>query len=65
MGRVRTLMIKKMALKLLEQYGDKFTTNFEYNKKVLKEILTIPSKKIRNILAGYIAELKSKSQKAS
>lgn len=54
-----------MALKLLEQYGDKFTTNFEYNKKVLKEILTIPSKKIRNILAGYIAELKSKSQKAS
>ena len=50
---------------LLEKYGDKFTDNFEENKKLLKEILTIPSKKIRNVLAGYITELKSKSKKAS
>ena len=65
MGRVRTAMIKKMAMMLLEKYGDKFTDNFEENKKLLKEILTIPSKKIRNVLAGYITELKSKSKKAS
>lgn len=65
MGRIRTAMIKKMAMMLLEKHGDKFTDNFEENKKLLKKILTIPSKKIRNVLAGYITELKSKSKKAS
>ena len=65
MGRVRTLMTKKMAKNLVEKYGDKFTDDFSKNKETLKQILRIRSKKLRNILAGYIASLVAKSKESS
>ena len=65
MGRVRTLMIKKMAKNLLEKYEDKFTNDFSKNKEALKQILRIRSKKLRNILAGYITSLVAKSKESS
>lgn len=65
MGRVRTLMTKKMAKNLVEKYGDKFTDDFSKNKDALKQILMIKSKKLRNILAGYITSLVAKSKESS
>lgn len=65
MGRIRTLMIKKMAKNLVEKYGDKFTDDFSKNKESLKQLLRIRSKKLRNILAGYIASLVAKSKESS
>lgn len=64
MGRVRTLMIKKMGKMLLEKYSDKFTDNFSQNKEALRSILKIRSKKLRNILAGYITSIVAKSKKS-
>jgi small subunit ribosomal protein S17e len=56
MGRIKTTAIKTLGDEIIKVHGDKFTTDFEKNKMILKEIKNIPSKKIRNILAGYITK---------
>ncbi len=56
MGRIKTWMIKRLGKRLLEKYPDRFSTDFDKNKEVLKEIVDIKSKKLRNILAGYITK---------
>lgn len=59
MGRIKSTMIKKAARQLLEgEHG--FSTNFENNKKLLKD--TMPSKPIRNKVAGYISRLIKQTQ---
>ena len=61
MGRIKSLMVKRAAKQLLE--GDnKFDASFEHNKKILSS--NMPSKPIRNKIAGYIARLvRMKQQK--
>lgn len=54
MGRIKSLMIKRAAKQLLESEHN-FTTDFEHNKKLLNH--TMPSKPIRNKIAGFIARL--------
>ncbi len=54
MGRIRPALIKKISIRLVEENPELFTADFEHNKKVLKELNLIPSKKIRNKVAGYI-----------
>lgn len=62
MGRIKTSLIKRIALTLLEKYPEKFYPDFNKNKEILKELMEIKSKKIRNMVAGYIASyLKRKS----
>jgi small subunit ribosomal protein S17e len=58
MGKVRTKPIKKIAKELVKAYPEKFTTDFETNKKVLQEIVNSKTKKLRNRIAGYITRLK-------
>jgi small subunit ribosomal protein S17e len=57
MGRVRPRYIKSLGEKLLEMYPDRFTDNFEENKKAVAELADIPSKTVRNRVAGYITRL--------
>lgn len=57
MGRIKTSFVKNLAKELIEKYPGKFSSSFEKNKEILKEILEIRSKKLRNILAGYIARI--------
>ena len=60
MGRIKSLMVKKAARQLLSE--NVFNTEFENNKKALKN--TMPSKPIRNKIAGYITRLmRAKVQK--
>ena len=54
MGRIRTTLIKRTAEKLMKE--QEFASNFEENKKILG--MTMPSKRIRNIAAGYITRLR-------
>ncbi len=55
MGRIKSLLIKRASKQLMEQ-GHNFTEDFENNKKILGN--TMPSKSLRNKIAGYIARLK-------
>lgn len=54
MGRIKSTMVKRAARQLLQE--DTFTTEFDKNKKILKD--TMPSKPVRNKIAGYITRLK-------
>jgi len=56
MGRIKTASIKVMGNDIIKEHGKLFTDNFEQNKKVLGEVREINSKKIKNILAGYITK---------
>jgi small subunit ribosomal protein S17e len=57
MGRVKPKFIKSLAEKLLEMYPDRFTDKFEENKRAVAELADIPSKTVRNKVAGYITRL--------
>ncbi|MFX0199666.1 MAG: 30S ribosomal protein S17e [Candidatus Hodarchaeota archaeon] len=57
MGKVRPTSIKRASLELVELYADRFSTDFDENKKVIDELTEIGSKRIRNRTAGYVTRL--------
>ncbi|MEM5829316.1 MAG: 30S ribosomal protein S17e [Candidatus Aenigmatarchaeota archaeon] len=63
MGRIKTSFVKRVARYLLEKNGDKFSTDFETNKKIVGQLIDINSKRIRNIIAGYITSIKKREEK--
>ncbi|MFP3308606.1 MAG: 30S ribosomal protein S17e [Nitrososphaeria archaeon] len=46
--------LSMIAEELLRRYPDRFTTDFEHNKRALEELVEAESKYVRNVLAGYI-----------
>ena len=54
MGRVRTKTVKKAARLMINKHYTKLTLEFHTNKRVCEEIATIPSKPLRNKIAGYV-----------
>ena len=62
MGKVRTERVKRVARELVKRYPDKFTTNFEDNKKLVKSLAKISSTKLTNRIAGYITRLLAAAQ---
>ena len=55
MGRIKPTLVKRTSRQLIEQSNESFGKTFEENKKALGS--TLPSKKMRNKIAGYIARL--------
>ena len=64
MGRIRTKYIKRISKNLVEKHRNKFSKDFEKNKKVMEELAEIPSKQLRNRVAGCIVHL-IKSQEST
>lgn len=62
MGRIKTSFVKHVARELFEKRPEKFSTDFEQNKKAMAELVSIESKRTRNIVAGYITSLKKKEE---
>ncbi|WP_455367426.1 30S ribosomal protein S17e [[Eubacterium] cellulosolvens] len=58
MGKVRPEGIKRIANDLIKKYPDKFSKDFDQNKKNIEEYLIYDAKKMRNRVAGYITRLK-------
>merc|ERR1711939_1134123 len=63
MGRVRTKTVKKSAKVIIERYYPKLTLDFETNKRICDEIAIIPSKRLRNKIAGYTTHLMKRIQR--
>ena len=57
MGKVRSDAVKKISREMIKRYPDRFTIDFEENKKSLEPLLVIPSIRLRNRIAGYITRL--------
>ena len=60
MGKIKSTLIKRKGKKLVVEAG--FTEDFDNNKRILSS--TMPSKKIKNMLSGYIARLKKQEKQA-
>ncbi|HKZ33925.1 MAG TPA: 30S ribosomal protein S17e [Candidatus Nanoarchaeia archaeon] len=59
MGKIKSKLIKRSAEELVKR-GIKFSEDFERNKRILGN--TMPSKKIRNQIAGYLSRLNRKEK---
>ncbi len=60
MGRIKTMLIKRVTNNLMREHPEEFTTSFEKNKEVVVRLTSVSSKKMRNIIAGYATRLKKK-----
>jgi len=58
MGRIKTTFIKRKTKELLKKHGDSFTTDFSKNKEIAGRHIEVQSKKLRNVIAGYMTRLK-------
>lgn len=57
MGRIKTLLIKRLTTTIFAKFRDKITGDYSKNKEFLNTTIDIKSKKIRNIIAGYLTRL--------
>ncbi len=60
MGRIKTTYIKRKTKEMHLLHGDKFTTDYIQNKAIIAKYANFASKKIKNIVAGYMTRLKKK-----
>ena len=61
MGKIKSKLIKRTA-KTLSNKRIEFSESFDANKKILGN--TMPSKKLRNQIAGYLIRVKQAEKKA-
>ena len=57
LGKVRPEHVKRISKELVERFPEKFTEDFENNKKLVDALTNINSKKLRNRVAGYTTQL--------
>lgn len=57
MGRIKTKPIKRACHELMKKHSTEFKEVYTENKEVVSRFATIRSKKLRNIVTGYITRL--------
>ena len=57
MGKLSNKVLRKKAQEIYDLYSDKFSVDFEQNKKFLESLGIFPSKVSRNIVAGLLVKL--------
>ena len=63
MGRVRTKTIKRTARQIIEKYYNRLTLDLNINKRVVDEVAVVPTKRMRNKIAGYLTHLMRRIQR--
>ena len=59
MGRIKTTFVKNIGKELMEKHPESFSGSFEDNKRDLVKFISFTSKKMRNLVAGYITSVKN------
>lgn len=57
MGRIKTQLIKRVSQDLFNENKDQVKKTFDENKVIVQKLADVPSKKLRNIIAGYLTRL--------
>lgn len=57
MGRIKTLLVKRIAKKLIKEHSQEFSSEFNNNKGMVEKYTNVSSSKMRNVIAGYTARL--------
>ena len=62
MGRIKTQLVKRASMQLFKNNREELKTDFEGNKEVVSSLISVQSKKLRNIIAGYLTRLMKTKQ---
>jgi len=62
LGKVKTEQIKRVGKELMARFPDKFTSNFDENKRLVDTLTQGTTTRVRNQIAGYITRTISLSQ---
>ncbi|MBW2994919.1 30S ribosomal protein S17e [Candidatus Woesearchaeota archaeon] len=62
MGRIKTVLVKRITRDLVKAHRQDFKTEFEANKEIVRRYASIPSNKLRNIIAGYVTRILRQKQ---
>lgn len=65
MGRIKTRFIKRAVKDIIKKHDGKFSDKFDRNKKGVTEVAEVRSKKLRNVIAGYVTKQKKPKKKSS
>lgn len=64
MGNIKTSFVKRIGKRLYEKNAARFTDDYSKNKEIIKQLIDIKSKKLRNTIAGYVTNLKKQEMDA-
>jgi small subunit ribosomal protein S17e len=62
MGRIKTQQIKSKGNDLYAMHGNAYTAEFEQNKQLVVKHAAVRSKKLRNVLAGFLTRKAKRSK---
>ncbi|MEM4263849.1 MAG: 30S ribosomal protein S17e [Candidatus Woesearchaeota archaeon] len=62
MGRIKTQFMKRLAFELIKEHKSELKSDYDENKKLVEQFLTRPTKKVRNVVAGYVTRLMKKKE---
>ena len=57
MGRIRQGLIKRIASRVVEQYKDMLSLDFNQNREVVERVVRVEGKFMKNRIAGYVTRL--------
>jgi len=57
MGRIKTKLVKRVTEDIFEKYRAHIKPSYDENKQVVEQLAKFESKKLRNIVAGYLTRL--------
>jgi small subunit ribosomal protein S17e len=53
---------RRLSEEIMQRHPDSFGSDFDENKKTLEELALIPSKQLRNRIAGYITKMNQEEE---
>jgi len=62
LGKVKTEHIKRLGQELMSRFPEKFSSNFDDNKRAVDTLTEGATTKVRNQVAGYITHTISSTQ---
>merc|ERR1739847_176077 len=63
MGRVRTKTVKKASRRIIEKYYTRLTLDYYTNSRIVSDIATWATKRLKNQIAGFITHTMKRIQK--